>query len=69
MAQLTYVDFLMYELLDIHLHMEPKVLEGLENLTTFHDRIRSLDNVAAYMKSDKFLSFPLTGPMAFFGGK
>nr|QST14957.1 GSTmu3bc1 protein [Diaphanosoma celebensis] len=66
---LTYVDFLMYEILDTHCLLEPKALEGLDNLTAFCDRIRSLHNVAAYIKSDKFVKWPLAGPIAKFGGK
>jgi len=66
---LTYVDFLMYELLDQHSTLEPKALEGFDNLIAFHDRIRSLEKVAAYMKSDKFIKYPLNGPTAKFGGK
>ena len=59
----------MYELLDQHSTLEPKALEGYDNLIAFHDRIRSLEKVAAYMKSDKFIKYPLNGPMAKFGGK
>ncbi len=67
--QLTYVDFVLYEILDVHLIMEPKALEGLDNLVAYHQRIASLEKVAAYIKSDKFIASPLNGPMANFGGK
>jgi len=66
---LTYIDFLMYELLDIHSILKPGVIDEFDNLKAYHERIRSLDKVAAYMKSDKFISYPLNGPMATFGGK
>lgn len=63
------MDFLMYELLDIHSILIPKLLDEFPNLKAYHSRIQELDKVAAYIKSDKFLSYPLTGPMASFGGK
>lgn len=65
---ITYIDFLMYELLDQNSHMEPTALDEFPNLKAFHARIQGLDQIAAYMKSDKFLARPLNGPMAFFAG-
>ena len=67
--QITYIDFLVYELLDIHSHLEPSILEDFPNLKAYHARIQELPTVAAYMKSDKFLAKPLNGPMAAWGGK
>jgi len=66
---MTYIDFIMYEIFDGHLMLEPKVLDECKNLQAFHERFRSLENISAYMKSDKFLAYPLNGPMAAFGGK
>ncbi len=67
--RLTYVDFLVYELVEIHLIMAPEALDGLDNLKAFQERVASLDKVAAYIKSDRFIGYPLTGPTSFFGGK
>jgi len=63
------VDFLVYELVEIHLIMAPEALDGLDNLKAFQERVASLDKVAAYIKSDRFIGYPLTGPTSFFGGK
>ena len=65
--QLTYIDFLMYELLDVHSHLEPTIWDEVPNLKAYHDRIAELPTVAAYMKSDKFIKAPLNGPFAVFG--
>jgi len=66
---LTYVDFLAYEWLDVNRLFYPELLNGIENLESFHKRVESLPNVAAYMKSDKFIKYPLNGIMAQWGGK
>lgn len=59
----------MYELLDIHCLMAPNLLDEVPNLKAFHARVQGLDKVAAYIKSDKFIPYPLNGPMAAYGGK
>jgi glutathione S-transferase len=58
----------MYELLDQNSHLEPTVLDEFPNLKAFHARVQGLEQIAAYMKSDKFLARPLNGPMASFAG-
>lgn len=58
----------MYELLDQNSHLEPTVLDEFPNLKAFHARVQGLEQIAAYMKSDKFLARPLNGPMASFVG-
>ena len=59
----------MYELLDIHSILDGGVLSGHNNLKSFVERFRSLDKIADYLKSDSCIIYPLTGPMASFGGK
>lgn len=66
---LTYVDFLVYEWLDVNRLFYPELLNGVDNLQAFQKRIESLPNVAAYIKSDKFIKWPLNGVMAQWGGK
>lgn len=67
--QITYIDFLFYELLDVHSILEPTILADFPNLKAYHDRIEQLPTMAAYMKSDKFIKAPLNGPMGAFGAK
>ena len=57
---MTYVDFLLYELLDVHCQMEPGVLDSFANLKSFLVRIESFPNISAYMKSDQFIAKPIT---------
>ena len=66
---MTYIDFVMYEILDVNSTFEATLLDDLElsNLKDFHARIQSLPTLAAYMKSDKFLAGPLNGATALWG--
>lgn len=59
----------MYELLDINSHLEPAILDDVPSLRAFHSRIKELPAIAAYMKSGKFLAYPLNAPFAAFGGQ
>ncbi|XP_019643930.1 PREDICTED: glutathione S-transferase Mu 5-like isoform X1 [Branchiostoma belcheri] len=67
--KITFVDFPMYELLDQHRILEPTLLDDFQNLKDFLARFEALPKIAAYMKSDRFLSHPINNPMAKFGGK
>ena len=64
---LTFVDFVMYELLDQHKLLSPNCLKEFENLKSFTERFEALPRIAAYMKSDKFKKGPLNNKMAKFG--
>ena len=66
---MTYIDFLLYELLDQQIFIEPTVFAEHNNLQDFLERFRSLPAISAYMHSDEFMKFPIWGPMAKFGGK
>ncbi|XP_077983080.1 glutathione S-transferase Y1-like [Glandiceps talaboti] len=63
----SFVDFIMYELMDQLCHVDSKVLDNLKNLKDFHARVETLPAIAAYMKSDRFIKRPLNNPMAKFG--
>ena len=60
---------MVYELLDVHSHLEPTILNDFPNLKAYHARIQELPTLAAYMKSDKFLAKPLNAAMAAWGAK
>ena len=66
---LSYVDFMIYEAFYCHKQLIPNALDGFPNLQAFYDRLEALPNVAAYLKSDKYIKWPLIGPTAQFGGK
>ncbi|XP_059806112.1 glutathione S-transferase Mu 1-like [Hypanus sabinus] len=67
--KITFVDFLMYDLLDEHREFEPKCLDDYKNLKEFISRFEGLEKVAAYMKSDRYMKGPFNNKMALWGNK
>ncbi|XP_064491704.1 glutathione S-transferase Mu 1-like [Pseudopipra pipra] len=67
--KLTFVDFLMFDVLDQNRIFEPKCLEPFQNLRDFMERFGALEKVAAYMKSPKFQKMPINNKMAKWGNK
>jgi len=66
---ITYVDFLAYEYLSKLPYIAPNIFSNYANLKQFVARIEALPTIAKYMSSDKYMSWPLNGPMASFGGR
>jgi len=66
--EVTYVDFLMYDMLDQHKLLEPTIISSWKNLEQFCDRIESLPKIKEFMASSKFIKYPLNNKMASFGG-
>jgi len=66
---LSFPDFHMYELLDQHKMMDPDCLKNYPNLQAFVARFEALPEIAAYMKSPKFMAKPINNKMASFGGE
>ncbi|XP_036308427.1 glutathione S-transferase Mu 1 isoform X2 [Pipistrellus kuhlii] len=67
--KLTYVDFLAYDVLDLHRTFEPTCLDTFPNLKDFIARIEGLEKIAAYMKSSRFLPAPIYTKIAVWGNK
>lgn len=67
--KITFVDFIMYELLDQHRQFDSKCLDDCKNLTDFLNRFEALEKIAAYMKSPRFMKAPINNKMAKFGNK
>lgn len=61
--EVTYVDFVLYELIDVHNVMFPECLEKT-NLKDYHARVADLPKVKEFMASDKFLKGPINNKMA-----
>ncbi|XP_039393633.1 glutathione S-transferase 2-like [Mauremys reevesii] len=57
--KLTYVDFLMYDVLDQHRMFVPKCLDKLKNLKDFLDRFEALEKIAVYMSSGRYMKAPI----------
>jgi len=64
---LTFVDFVMYELVDQHKFLAPNCLKKFPNLEAFQTRFEELPKIAEYMKSPAFMKTPLNNKMAKFG--
>ncbi|XP_027392062.1 glutathione S-transferase Mu 1 isoform X1 [Bos indicus x Bos taurus] len=67
--KLTFVDFLVYDVLDIHRIFEPKCLDAFPNLKDFISHFEGLKRISAYMKSSRFLPHPVYSKMAVWGNK
>lgn len=63
-SRLTYVDFLLYEALDLHRVWQDDVLNDFSNLTSFMDRFEALPGVAKHYNSPNFQPTPIFGPQA-----
>ncbi len=66
---LTCVDFLAYEYLDQQKLLAPNIVEKFDNLVQFLARFESLPTIAKYLKSDKFIKWPLNNDSALFGSR
>merc|ERR1711874_893995 len=64
---LTFVDFVMYELIDQHKLLVPDCLKPYTNLEAFMSKFEALPKVAEYMKSPRFMKTPINNKMAKFG--
>ncbi|XP_051021921.1 glutathione S-transferase Mu 4 [Acomys russatus] len=67
--KITFVDFLAYDILDLHLIFEPKCLDTFPNLKDFVVRFEGLKKISAYMKTSRFLRTPLYTRVATWGNK
>ncbi|CAM9833809.1 unnamed protein product [Bubo scandiacus] len=57
--KLTFVDFLAYDVLDLHRMFAPECPELQGNLGQFLQRFEALEKISAYMKSGRFLKTPV----------
>ncbi|XP_065911825.1 glutathione S-transferase Mu 4-like [Dysidea avara] len=60
----TFVDFVMYELLDQHVMFEPTILDEFPNLKAFLKHFEALPSIKSYMESPNFLKNPVNNPYA-----
>ncbi|XP_023227433.1 glutathione S-transferase Mu 1-like [Centruroides sculpturatus] len=66
---LSHADFIIYEMLAQHKLFAPDCLKEFSNLEEFVTRFEDLPTIKKYMKSDRFLKWPLNGDMAKFGSR
>ncbi|KAM4797212.1 glutathione S-transferase Mu 4-like [Rhinophrynus dorsalis] len=68
-GEITFVDFLMYDVLDQHRMLEPTCFQEFKNLQDFLTRFEALPAIASYMKSPRFMKTPLNNRMASWANK
>ena len=61
---LTFVDFMVYELIDENLLLVPECLRSFPNIREHLQRFERLPQVAAYMRSPEFMKYPINNKMA-----
>lgn len=66
---ISYVDFMIYEMFDQHQGLVPDCMKDYPNLQEYCKRFECLPGIVKYMKSDKYIKWPYNGDMAFFGSR
>lgn len=66
-SKITYVDYLMYTVLDYVRLFQPQVFDK-SNLKAFMDRVEARSNLKDYLKSPEFLKQRVTAPIALWSG-
>ncbi|XP_015916708.1 glutathione S-transferase [Parasteatoda tepidariorum] len=64
---LTYVDFMGYELLDFNILLSRDILDGFPILKAYHERIRNLPELQDYFNSSTYKKWPIFKPPAAWG--
>ncbi|XP_036045678.1 glutathione S-transferase Mu 2-like [Onychomys torridus] len=67
--KITYVDFLVYDILDQHRIFQPHCLDAFPNLKDFMVRFEGLKKISDYMKSSRFIYKPFYVKLAFWNPK
>lgn len=68
-SKVSYADLLMWENLDQTLYIKPDLLDKFSTLKAHYERVKALPKIKAYLESDRFIEFPINGPIAGFGGQ
>jgi len=67
--KLTYVDFLLYDILDFHRLFDSQSFEGADIINQYLTRFEKIPQIKAYMCSGKYKKLPCFGPIASWGGQ
>ncbi|GIZ03482.1 glutathione S-transferase class-mu 26 kDa isozyme 51 [Caerostris extrusa] len=66
---LTYVDFMAYDTIDFYRYLIPNLPDDFPTLKKYQDTIKNLPELQNYLKSSKYVRWPIFSPVASFGGK
>merc|ERR1712168_1728211 len=65
--KLTWLDFLMWEILDQHRLLFPGCLDGLKETTKFMTKFQNLDKIKKYLSDPRYKQFPIWSVRARYG--
>jgi len=65
----SYADIMLYEMVDQHNILSHGVTKDYANLDAHAKRFEALPTIEKYMKSDKYIKWPMNGDMASFGSR
>ncbi|GFQ94115.1 glutathione S-transferase Mu 1 [Trichonephila clavata] len=65
---LTYVDFMAYDVFDFIRIIHESALDGFPALQAFQNRIKNIPELQDYMKSSMYIKWPIFDPNVKFGG-
>ncbi|KAL7636037.1 UNVERIFIED_CONTAM: hypothetical protein RMT77_013855 [Armadillidium vulgare] len=68
-SSISYVDFFLYEGLYRVSQLTPSSFDKFENLKIFMKRFEDLEPIKNYIKSERYIRYPINLPTATFGGK
>lgn len=66
---ISFADFMMYEILDQLRTFEPPVLYHFKNIADFMERIEAIPSIKTYLDSEAFRNRPISNKMAHWGTK
>ena len=66
-SKVKYIDFLMYEYLEVQEIILPGILDKTPSLKEFRDRIQSIGNIKKYLSSDRCKQLPIYNKLSKMG--
>jgi len=67
LADPSYLDFFLWEIVDHHVMYKPDVLSGLGNLQAWYERFQGLEAIKKYHSGQNFTKWPINNKMAWGG--
>merc|ERR1719342_1455550 len=64
---ITFVDFLAWEILDHHRILVPGCLQNFVSINLFMESFENLENVRSYIEDPRYKKFPIWSPRAKYG--
>ena len=69
-GNLSYIDFYIWEVIDVHLNWKPSLLNTLfPSIRNWYENFRRIPKIRQFLESEHFFEYPVTSKMAIWGGK